>query len=76
MWQLNMTNAAKEWITVGHFETVTDAARRIRELEGRAEGGIFLSAYVEIDFGDDTEALGHLEHTGKRALYVIKRRMN
>ena len=76
MWQLMMTNAAKEWVAAGHFDTVTDAARRIRELEGRTEGGVFLTALFEIDFGDDAEALGHLEHTGKRALYVIKRRMN
>ncbi|WP_158920947.1 hypothetical protein [Acidisphaera sp. S103] len=71
-----MTNAAKEWTEAGSFDTVTAAARRIREIEGRAEGGIFLSIYVEIDFGSDDEAFGHLEYTGKRALYVIKRRMN
>ena len=29
--QLKMTNAAKEWIEVGTFDTVTAAARRIRE---------------------------------------------
>jgi hypothetical protein len=34
MWQLAMTNAAKEWVVVGRFDSVTDAARRIRELEG------------------------------------------
>lgn len=32
MWQLMMTNAAKEWVDV--FETVTDAARRICAIEG------------------------------------------
>jgi len=76
MWQLMMTNAAREWVPDGNFETVTAAARRIRELEGRATGGIFLSMHVEIDFGSDDEAFGHLECTGKRALYVIKRRTN
>jgi hypothetical protein len=34
MWQLSMTNAAKEWTSVGTFDTVIAAARRIREIEG------------------------------------------
>jgi hypothetical protein len=77
MWQLSMKAPAdNDWVVVDTFETVSAAARRIRELEGRTEGGVFLTALFEIDFGDDAEALGHLEHTGKRALYVIKRRMN
>jgi hypothetical protein len=29
-----MTNAAKEWIEVGNFDSVTAAARRICEIEG------------------------------------------
>jgi hypothetical protein len=76
MWQLKMTNAAREWVDAGSYETVTAAARRIREIEGRETGGIFLSMFIEIDFGSDEEAFGHLEHTGKRALYVVKRRVN
>ena len=31
---------------------------------------------VEIDYGNDDEAFGHLEYKGQRALYVIKRRIN
>jgi hypothetical protein len=42
MWQLKMTNAAKEWIEVATFDTVTAAARRIRELEGYPTTGVFL----------------------------------
>jgi hypothetical protein len=76
MWQLKMTNAAKEWIEVGTFDTVTAAARRIRELEGRSDGGIFLEMHVEIDCGTDEEAFSVLHHTGKRALYGIRRRVN
>ncbi len=76
MWQLAMTNERREWMTVGDFDTVTDAARRIRYLEGRTEGGIFLTALFEIDFGDDARALSHLEYSGTRALYAVKRRMN
>jgi len=76
MWQLMMTNTAKEWVEAGSFWTVTAAAHRIREIEGRATGGIFLRMLVEIDYGSDDEAFGHLEHKGQAALYVIKRRTN
>jgi len=30
---------------------------------------------VETEHGTDEEALGYLEHTGKTALYVVKRRV-
>src|SRR5262249_44390197 len=46
MCQLKMTNAAKEWIDVGTFETIADAAARILELEGSSRGGIFLEFHV------------------------------
>jgi hypothetical protein len=76
MWQLMMTNAAKEWVDAGNFETVQAAARRIREIEDYPGGGLFLEMHIEFDSGSDEESFGHLEHTGKRALYVVKRRMN
>jgi hypothetical protein len=76
MWQLSMTNGAKEWFEVGRFDTVTAAARRIREIEGRSRGGIFLELHVEIDFGTDEEAFSVLHHSGQRALYGIRRRTN
>jgi hypothetical protein len=44
MWQLKMTSAAKEWIEVGTFDTVTAAARRIRELEGLSDDWRFPQA--------------------------------
>jgi hypothetical protein len=70
MWDLKMTTAAKEWVEVGTFDI---AARRLREIEGRANGGISLEMYFEIDFGDDEEAFSVLHHTGRRALYGIRR---
>jgi hypothetical protein len=76
MWQLMMTNAAKEWVEAGSFETVTAAARRIREIERYSVTGVFLDMHVDTVFGSDEESFGHLEHTGKRALYVVKRRTN
>ncbi len=74
MWKLMMTNAAKEWVEAGHFGTVIEAARRIRELEDYPFTGVFLQIYADTEFGTDDESFGHLEHTGKRALYVVKRR--
>jgi hypothetical protein len=77
MWLLAMKDmAAKDWVQLGTFESVTAAARRIREIEGRTSGGIFLEMHVEIDFGTDEDAFSVLHHTGKRALYGIRRRVN
>lgn len=76
MRQLSMTNAAQEWIMIDNFETVTAVARRIRETEGRLSGGIFLEMHVEIDFGTDEDAFSVLPHTGRNALYGIRRRRN
>jgi hypothetical protein len=74
MWQLKMTNAAKEWIEVGAFETVTAAARRITELEDNPVNGIFLEFYVDTTpLGTDEEAFRVLHYTGRRAHYGIRR---
>ena len=75
MWQLAMkTPADKDWMPVGTFATVTEAARRIVELEGIPKAGLFLEFYVETnEYGTDEEALRVFHHTGKRALYGIKR---
>lgn len=35
--------------------------------------GLFFELHVSTLGGDDGEFLGHLEFTGKRALYVVKR---
>jgi hypothetical protein len=51
MWQLTMTNTAKEWIEVGTFETVTVAASRIRELEGYPTTGVFFEAHFDTVLG-------------------------
>ena len=76
MWQLSMTNAAKEWISIGTLESVTAAARRIREIEGYPHTGVFLELHVDATLGTDDEAVGVLHHTGRRALYGIRRRTN
>ena len=76
MWRLKRTDPAREWIDAGDFETVTAAAQRIREIEAYPVTGVFLRMYVDTVHGSDEESFGHLEHTGQRALYVIKRQMN
>jgi hypothetical protein len=76
MWRLMMTNPAKEWVEAGTFETVTAAAGRIRELEDYPVTGVFLQMHIDTLHGTDEESFGHLEHTGQRALYVVKRRVN
>jgi hypothetical protein len=38
--------------------------------------GVFLEIYVDTVHGSDEESLGHLEHKNRRALYVVKRRIN
>lgn len=76
MWQLSMTNAAKEWIEVGHFDTVRAAAARIRQIEGYPNTGVFVEMHVETELGSDEESFSVLHHTGRRALYGIRRRVN
>jgi len=71
MWQLKMTNAAKEWVDAGSFETMTAAAKCIRQIEEYDNPFFFLRVGVYTYDLDDAEALGHLEHDGKKALYVI-----
>jgi 3-methyladenine DNA glycosylase/8-oxoguanine DNA glycosylase len=73
MWQLHMTNAAKKWVEAGSFDSVTAATRRIIEIEGYPITGIHLEMHVDTLHGTDEEAFAHLEHTGRRALYVVKR---
>lgn len=77
MWHLKMAERGKEWVTVGSFETVPDAARKIIELEGSAAYGVFFQIYIETGPGavSEHESFGHLEHTGRNThrCYVVKR---
>jgi hypothetical protein len=71
-----MTNAATEWTSIGTFDTVTAAARRIREIEGYPTTGFFLELHVDTALCTDDEAFSVLHHTRRRALYGIRRRTN
>jgi hypothetical protein len=71
-----MTNAAKEWVEAGNFDSVIADSRRICEIEsgdGDAHG-LFPEFYVETgEWGTDEVAFRVLYYTGKRALYGTKR---
>jgi hypothetical protein len=71
MWQLHMTNEAREWGLVGRFETIGKAVRQITELEGSPRNGLFLRTYVD-PLSSDDEALRDLEYRGEIAAYVIR----
>jgi hypothetical protein len=72
MWQLHMTNEAREWGLVGRFETIGKAVGRITELEGSPRYGLFLRTYVD-PLSSDDEALRDLEYKGQVAAYAIRR---
>jgi len=75
MWHLKMCERGGDWVTVGSFESVAAAARKILELEASPAYGVFFQIYIETGLGarSEHESLGHLEHSGKRYLYVVKR---
>jgi hypothetical protein len=71
-----MTGSGGDWVLVDSFASVTEAARRIREIEGYPVTGVFLEMHVCTEHGSDAEAFAHLEHKGRKALYAVKRRGN
>jgi hypothetical protein len=46
-----MTNAAKEWIDVGGFDSVISASKQIRELEEYSSRNLFFRMLVETESG-------------------------
>lgn len=75
MWHLKTAESGQTWVTVGSFDTLTAAARRIIEFGGCPVSGIFFEVPVETEAGDEDEAFGHLEHTAKlsNCCYLVKR---
>lgn len=57
------------------FTSLRDVASRIVEIEGYPVKGVFFELHVETGYGTDDEALGHLEHTARVALYMVQRRV-
>ncbi len=73
MWTLHSASAGADWTTIGTFDSLKDAARRIIEIEGLPVSGVFFQTHVSSLDGSDDEALSHLEYTGRTAAYVVKR---
>ena len=80
MWRLKMGKPGQEWyewITVDIFETVTDAAKKIIEIERYPAHGVFFSILIETGpgAGSEQETFGHLEYIGghTKNCYVVKR---
>ncbi len=75
MWQLSIKGPLKEWMVDGHYPDLTTVTRRILELDGAADNGIFYRLHIlgSLPTPDD-EALGELEYDGRKALYYVKRR--
>jgi hypothetical protein len=48
----------------------------LRELEGYPTTGVFFEFHVDTEHGTDEEAFSVLHHTGRRALYGVRRRTN
>jgi hypothetical protein len=65
MWRLSMAMPGEAWATIDNFDSVTAAAEKIRALESYPVSGIFLEVLIETAHGDEGEAFGHLEHTGR-----------
>jgi len=74
-WQLKTADPGEPWTEVGNFESATDAARKIIELEEYPVSAIFFTLFIETKAGSEEEAFAHLEHSGRCTgrLYVIKR---
>ena len=75
MWALHASAKGniKAWEMVGRFESVTDAARYIIEIEAIPVTGLHLEMPVDTLHGTDAEAFGYFEFTGRKALYALKR---
>ena len=48
MWHLSMRGEkVREWTELGEFQSISDAASRVRKLEGNLNPAIFFRVYVD-----------------------------
>jgi hypothetical protein len=76
MWHLAMAESGGSWVTVGSFENVTAAARKIIEIENYPVTGVVFEILIGTEaYENEDEAFSHLEHTATRSnrCYVVKR---
>jgi hypothetical protein len=59
---------------LGEFQNISDAARRVLELEGDRHGALFFRVYVDPPFGkSDAEILCRLEYQSAKGFYLLQR---
>jgi hypothetical protein len=65
----------REWAELGEFQSISDAARRVLELEGDRRGTLFFRVYVEalIEQKSDATILCRLESQTEKGFYVLLR---
>lgn len=73
MWLLSMTDEKGNWTELGRFERINAAAARIKEIEGYPTPGVFLETLIEADEHAPAGPVDHFQHTGRKALYGLRR---
>jgi hypothetical protein len=67
-------NKILHWAELVEFQSISDAARRVLELEGDPVGVLFFRVYVDSP-GEksDTELLCRLEYQSEKGFYLLQR---
>jgi hypothetical protein len=76
MWRLSgRDNKIRQWAELGEFQSISDAARRVLELDrDPPHGALFFRVYVDPP-GEksDAEILSRLEYQSDKGFYLLKR---
>ena len=70
MWKLSARyNKLKQWVELGEFQSISDAAERVLELEG-SNGALFFRVYVDPITAEQSDAdiLSRLEYQSAKGL--------
>ena len=67
-------NKIRQWAELGEFQSISDAARRLLELEGDPLGALFFRVYVDPP-GEksDAQILCLLEYQSEKGFYLLQR---
>jgi hypothetical protein len=75
MWKLRARdNKIRQWAELGEFQSISDAARRVLELERDPLSALFFRVYVDPP-GEksDAEILRRLEYQSDKGFYLLTR---
>jgi hypothetical protein len=77
MWKLSSRdNKIRQWAEHGEFQNISDAARRVLELEDDHLGALFFRVYADpLVEKSDAEILSRLEYQSAKGFYLLKRTM-